>query len=186
MKTDSFTPEVKQYLLKLARTSISSALDNQSTTPRYEDELMSEILACFVTLHSSNGMLRGCIGNIIGFEELELNVINNAKNAAFQDPRFPAVSTHEELNSLHLEISVLTRPAQVPSYTDITIGKHGIILKNGRSSAVFLPQVAPEQGWDLETTLTHLSMKAGLSPADWRDSDTTFEVFEAVVFSEDK
>ena len=25
--------------------------------------------------------------------------------------------------------------------------------------AVFLPQVAPEQGWDLETTLTHLSRK---------------------------
>jgi AMMECR1 domain-containing protein len=50
--------------------------------------------------------------------------------------------------------------------------------------AVFLPQVAPEQGWDLETTLRHLSRKAGLPPNAFKDPETTFEVFQADVFGE--
>ena len=49
--------------------------------------------------------------------------------------------------------------------------------------AVFLPQVAPEQGWDLETTLTHLSLKAGLSADAWREG-AKFETFQAEVFHE--
>ncbi|MPM62885.1 hypothetical protein SDC9_109763 [bioreactor metagenome] len=58
----------------------------------------------------------------------------------------------------------------------MTLSKHG-------RSAVFLPQVAPEQNWDLPTTLTHLAMKAGLGPDDWREG-AQFTVFEAVVCHE--
>ena len=57
------------------------------------------------------------------------------------------------------------------------------ITKDGRS-AVFLPQVAPEQGWNLEETLTYLSRKAGLPADAWRAPDAAFTVFEAIVFSE--
>ena len=53
------------------------------------------------------------------------------------------------------------------------------------NSAVFLPQVAPEQGWTLEETLHYLSMKAGLPPDAWKDPRTRFSVFEAIVFHED-
>ncbi len=42
------------------------------------------------------------------------------------------------------------------------------ILRRGSRSAVFLPQVATEQGWDLETTLSHLARKAGLPTDGWR------------------
>ena len=49
-------------------------------------------------------------------------------------------------------------------------------------SAVFLPQVAPEQGWDVQTMLTHLSLKAGLGPVDWK-SGASFETFRAQVFN---
>ena len=45
-------------------------------------------------------------------------------------------------------------------------------------------QVAPEQGWNLEETLTHLSRKAGLSGNDWRDPNVEFHTFQALVFSE--
>ena len=54
--------------------------------------------------------------------------------------------------------------------------------KNGRF-AVFLPQVAPEQGRDLPTTLSCLSQKAGLAYDVWRDG-ATFETFQAEVFHE--
>ena len=59
------------------------------------------------------------------------------------------------------------------------------ITKDGRS-AVFLPQVAPEQGWDLATALTYLSRKAGLAPDAWKSPDAKFTVFEAIVFHERK
>jgi len=51
-------------------------------------------------------------------------------------------------------------------------------------SAVFLPQVAPEQGWDIATTLTHLSVKAGLPGDAWMSEAAEFYVFEAIVFAE--
>ena len=77
----------------------------------------------------------------------------------------------------------LTPPHPVASWQEIELGRHGILLQKGDAGAVFLPQVAPEQGWTLEETLTHLALKAGLNPDDWREG-ASFEVFEAIVFRE--
>ena len=63
------------------------------------------------------------------------------------------------------------------------IGRHGMPLPQNERSAVFLPQVAPEQGWGIEETLTNLAMKAGLPPDAWREG-ASFTVFEAIVFHE--
>jgi hypothetical protein len=59
-----------------------------------------------------------------------------------------------------------------------------VILHRGQNQALFLPQVAPEQGWALEEMLEHLSEKAGLAKDAYRQG-CTFEVFEADVFGED-
>jgi len=184
MKSDIYTLEEKQQLLKLARTTIEESLNRAETSNILKNPKFDEILSCFVTLHTGSNQLRGCIGSIIGYEPLIENIIGNAKNAAFNDPRFPAVSSIEELNTLRIEISILTKPETAESYNDIVLGQHGIILRKDGHSAVFLPQVAPEQGWDLETTLTYLAQKAGLFPADWKEPDAQFDLFEAVVFSE--
>ena len=58
------------------------------------------------------------------------------------------------------------------------------MLEKGRNRSVFLPQVAIEQDWDLETTLNYLAQKAGLSFEAWK-KDTNFKVFEAQVFCEE-
>jgi AMMECR1 domain-containing protein len=74
-------------------------------------------------------------------------------------------------------------PKPVASWREIVLGRDGMTLeKNGRF-AVFLPQVAPEQGWDLATTLSYLSQKAGLPPEAWREG-SAFETFQADVFHE--
>ncbi|MFC1652683.1 AmmeMemoRadiSam system protein B [Planctomycetota bacterium] len=176
----------RQWLLSLARQSITFALA-QGRNPSCKDlELTAPAAtlaqrAAFVTLKKGEH-LRGCIGEIFPSQELYQSVINNAVNAALRDPRFPAV-TAAELVGLHLEISALTPPQSVASYRDIRIGIDGMVLeKNGRS-AVFLPQVAPEQGWDLDQTLTHLAMKAGLQPHGWREG-AKFLTFQAEVFGE--
>jgi len=135
----------------------------------------------FVTLEE-NSQLRGCIGDILPHRPLYESVINNAINAGVNDWRFNPV-TRPECDKLTFEISVLTEPKPVPSVKDIRIGIDGVILKKQGRSAVFLPQVAPEQGWDVSQMLTHLSLKAGLPEDAWKEG-ATFLTFQAVVFSE--
>jgi len=135
----------------------------------------------FVTLHK-RGELRGCIGEIVPRREIWKVVREQALNAAFHDPRFEPL-TEQELSMIDIEISMLTPPRPVASWRDIVIGTHGMVLTKGGRSAVFLPQVAPEQGWGIEETLTHLAMKAGLAPEAWREG-AEYLVFEAQVIHE--
>lgn len=187
-KREMLTRGERAALLKLARSTIEAAL-NRKPKPGPKDlgieitPAMRERAGVFVTL-TKHGELRGCIGTLAPDNLLFENIREYAVYAAVRDPRFPPV-TAAELPELHLEISVLTPRVPVASYQDIVIGKHGIFLTKGRHHAVFLPQVAPEQGWDLETTLRHLALKAGLERDDWREG-AMFEVFEAVVFHEGK
>jgi hypothetical protein len=183
----SLSREDREHLLALARRSLAYYLEHGKTPdPDTLDHPvtpgMKQVMGAFVTLHK-RGRLRGCIGEIVPRRALYLAVIDHAVNAGVHDPRFPPV-TPDELPLLEFEISALTPPVPVNSPDQIQLGRHGIVLsKNGRN-AVFLPQVAPEQGWDLDETLTHLSLKARL-PADAWKRDAVFQVFEAIVFSEE-
>ena len=182
---DLLNDDEKKFILKLAHDVLHTVVTNngkfvmddslkQQLTPR-----LKRRAGAFVTL-SKKGDLRGCIGYIQPIEPLYLTVINNAVNASLNDTRFMPVS-EKELPDIDIEISVLTPPKRVNGYKDIIIGKHGMILEKNRRSAVFLPQVAVEQNWDLATTLTHLSYKAGLPPDAWKEN-AEFLVFEAQVF----
>jgi AmmeMemoRadiSam system protein A len=111
------------------------------------------------------------------------SVISNAVNAAVNDWRFSPV-TAGELSKIKIEISALTVPKQIDSYSQIRLGTDGVVLKKDGHSAVFLPQVAPEQKWTLDEMLTQLSLKAGL-PADAWKKDASFLVFQAEVFGEE-
>ncbi len=181
---EHYSSEEKRQLLVMARGAIEARLaGNRYELPENLPESFLRVRSCFVTLHSSDGSLRGCIGNIVPFQPLAANVAANAVNAAFSDPRFPPVPA-VEMESLTIEISILTLPMDVESHNDFIVGRHGIILNLSGRGAVFLPQVAEEQGWDAGTTLSHLAMKAGLAPDAWRDPACRFKVFEAVYFSE--
>lgn len=133
----------------------------------------------FVTL-KADGRLRGCIGMIEGRRPLLQAVADNAAAAAVEDPRFDAV-TPDEASNLELEVSALTPLRDVAGPDRIVLGRHGILLAKSGRQAVFLPQVAPEQGWDLPTTLSHLCRKAGLPAEAWREG-ARLRVFEADVF----
>jgi len=137
--------------------------------------------AAFVTL-KKRGELRGCIGDVLPRQALFQSVIENAVNAAVRDPRFPPV-VPSECNELTIEISALTVPRPVASPDEIRLGTDGIILTKGPRSALFLPQVAPEQGWNLQQTLEHLCLKAGMPRNAWREG-ASLQVFQAEVFGE--
>ena len=146
--------------------------------------------AVFVTLKLKDpaaiarlGELRGCIGQVVPTYPLDLAVVKAALAAALEDPRFPRVEARE-LPGLSVEVTVLSPIVPIGSWKSIRIGTHGIVLEKGAYRALFLPQVAPEQGWTLEETLDALAQKAGLSRGDWR-SCATFSVFTGQVFHEE-
>ena len=140
-------------------------------------------MGVFVTLNDrTTGTLRGCIGEIMPMRPLVEAVVKRAVDSALHDPRFMPV-TERELSEIRVEVSALMPPKPVASWRDIVLGRDGMTLEKDGAFAVFLPQVAPEQGWDLETTLSYLSRKAGLSADAWRDG-AKFETFQAEVFHE--
>ena len=182
------TKEDKKQLLVSARKSLVHFLQMRRI-PEASDlnVTVSNAMKCqgaaFVTL-KKDFQLRGCIGDIFPRQPLYKSVIFNAINAGVNDRRFYPV-TEAECNDITIEISVLTPPEPVASPDEIRIGIDGVVLnKNGRS-AVFLPQVAPEQGWDVNQMLTQLSLKAGLPADAWKEG-ANFLVFQADVFGEER
>lgn len=178
--------EEQRFLVRLARDTVRRHLaGRERPDPQAEGVAIPEAVRAdygvFVTL-KARGDLRGCIGSILPSEPLWKGVIRNAINAAVNDPRFPPMKAAEE-PGVEIEVSVLTPPRDVARWQDIVVGRDGVILAQGQARSVFLPQVAPEQGWSLEQMLTQLSRKAGLSGDAWRQG-ATFQVFQAQVIEE--
>ena len=94
-------------------------------------------------------------------------MIQNAVAAAAKDPRFSPVLP-EELPGLEIEVTVLSPMEPVAGASEIKVGTHGVYLEASGRSSVFLPQVPVEQGWNLDTYLRELAMKAGLGPDGWK------------------
>lgn len=107
--------------------------------------------------------MRGCIGT---FEAQPLSKLlpKYVKISAFQDTRFDPISL-DEVEDLHLGLSLLYNHAKGKKWDQWEVGKHGIIIEfehKGREySGTFLPEVAQEQNWDQKETLKYLIRKAG-------------------------
>jgi len=177
----------RAYLLRVARESLERAVRGERThggkATADAPAATRAKMGAFVTLNDRlTGALRGCIGEMLPSRPLVDAVAARAVDSALHDPRFMPVS-ERELANLRVEVSALTPPKRVASWKDIVLGRDGMTLEKDGCFAVFLPQVAPEQGWDLATTLSYLSKKAGLDADAWREG-ATFETFQAEVFHE--
>ena len=135
--------------------------------------VFAQMGACFVTLRK-NGILRGCIGSLGPYRSLIADLITNAQNAAFKDPRFKPVSLGE-YNDLQIDVSLLGNHeimkfkdeedllAQLVPYRD------GLIIQEGQEyQAIYLPSVWDEIPDKVEF-LRSLKRKAGL-PEDYFSS----------------
>jgi len=183
MSSFDFTDNEKRELIQLAKDSIKTSFSGSklAISDLKKNPKFSQKAAAFVTLHK-NGKLRGCIGQVIARDVLLDTVINMAKAAAFEDPRFPRLQ-ESEVGQLEFEISVLTPMQEIKSVDEIKVGKHGIMIRRGNSSGLFLPQVATEQGWDRNQLLKGVCQKAGLPVDAWENNAEIF-IFSAEVFGE--
>jgi len=170
----------KQHCLALARAVLDRAFDPSVTLPPATAFSLQK-LPCFVTLKSPNLRLRGCIGRVATEDSLYQNICELTVSAAFEDPRFDAV-TREEARSLNLEISILGPLKPVTNWDNIVIGAHGLKVTGRGRQGLLLAQVATEQGWDVEEFKAETCVKAGLDPE--KSDHYQFQFFDQVEFHE--
>ncbi len=172
----------KSELLHIARESIAEYL-NSGKTPKFDvSPGLQKPGAGFVTLEKAHN-LRGCIGYTEAIMPLYQTISDCAVKAAVQDYRFPPVKA-PELDSLHIEISVLTPLQKVNSLDDIEVGRDGLMISMGRNRGLLLPQVATEYGWNREEFLRQTCRKAGLPVDAYKSPDAVIYKFQALIFGE--
>ncbi len=189
-----FSEQQGDALVKLARRTIMEKLgqttdkaDSQKLDEALKDAAFQARRGTFVTL-KKGGALRGCIGSLTGTEIIPDNVRDNAVNAAFRDFRFNPLTT-DEVKDLDIEISILTEPEPL-EYTDsadliskLHVNVDGVIIRKGRASATFLPQVW-EQLPKPDEFLSHLCLKAGISADAWQKTKLEIMTYQVQYFEE--
>ncbi len=201
----TLTLEEGRILTQFARQTIESYIQKKKKVelPQTESETLFEKRGVFVTLKKrtlrddKEWMLRGCIGRLPPELNSQLDspplleaTRQAALSSALEDPRFPPVRS-EELDSILLEVSILTIPEElkIKDRTNlaahVTVGKDGLIIEGkGWHRGLLLPQVAPEQGWNAEEFLQGCCQKAGLPPSCYLNPDIKIYKFQAQIFTE--
>jgi AmmeMemoRadiSam system protein A len=135
----------KSELLALARKSVEYVVQEKYAyePPANASATLNQERGAFTTLKKS-GELRGCIGYTSAAKPLYITVRDTATLAAMRDPRVPPV-TASELPKLEYEISVMSPLRRVTDVQQIKVGQHGLLMKNGDSEGLLLPQVPVEQ-----------------------------------------
>jgi uncharacterized protein len=187
--------EEGKFLVNLARNTVKQFLEAGKTAkpPKDTPEKLFQQCGVFVTINSvrdGEKELRGCIGYPYPTAPLVQSVIDNAINAATEDPRFEPISP-EELDKVVFEVSVLTPPELVEAknpqeyLSKIKVGEDGLIVERGLYKGLLLPQVPVEWGWCEEEFLCQCCMKAGLPPDSWLTKDAKVYKFHAIIFEEE-
>jgi AmmeMemoRadiSam system protein A len=160
-----------RVLLALARESLAAAFGLGPANPTIGAEpWLAEPGATFVTL-TKNGQLRGCVGTLRAYRPLLEDVRENARAAAFSDPRFPPLAA-AELREIAVEVSLLGPPvpldfgSEAEALARLRPGRDGVIFEYRGARSTFLPQVW-EHLPDPRSFLAQLKHKAGLPPDFW-------------------
>jgi AmmeMemoRadiSam system protein A len=174
----------KAVLLQVARESMTAHVLGRSAAPADAPVALPDASGVFVTI-KRRGELRGCLGTLQCRAGLAQEVSRCARDSASEDPRFPRV-TRAELPDLTLEVSILGPLEQIdPREPDaVVVGRHGLVVEDGRRRGLLLPQVPVEWGWTREQFLKQTCTKAGLAEDCWSSGAARVYRFEAEVFGE--
>jgi AmmeMemoRadiSam system protein A len=176
-----YTSEERKLLIGAAHQAILYSLEGREISLTMPSQHLSEARGVFTTLYRG-GKLRGCVGYPTALLPLYRTVIETARAAAFDDPRFIPV-TLSEARELQVSLSVLS-PLEPIAAEDVEVGRHGLLISDGPERGLLLPQVPVEQGWDRITFLEQTCRKAGLPLDAWRVG-ATIEAFTAEVFGDE-
>ena len=165
--------DTRHWLVGLARTTVRSALDDgRLRLPDPADVPVDAARpgAAFVTLRR-DGRLLGCIGSLQPVRSLADDVAAHAFDAAFRDPRLPAVSL-DDWHHMATEVSVLGQLERLDVHDRDALedalrpGVDGVLLTSREGRGTFLPSVW-HQVASPDRFLDELWRKAGLRRDRW-------------------
>ena len=160
--------KAKTVYAKHALNTIVTLIKENNVEKVKNQEITNEFdvnLACFVSIHKTDGSLRGCIGTIEPREEnLYYEIISNAVSAATKDSRFSPLSI-DELDDIEVSVDVLSEPKIVDDISKLDVKKFGIIVSDGNfNRGVLLPNI--EGINTVEQQIDIAKRKAGLSSVE--------------------
>ena len=148
----------------LARLAVETFVrtGEQITVPENTAALLSVCAACFVSIKTHAGDLRGCIGTIEPTKQnLAEELITNAINAASRDPRFDPVSA-SELPDLRYSVDVLAAP-EPATFPDLDPNIYGVIVEDeaGTRRGLLLPDIVGVDTAEQQVSIA--ARKAGIA-----------------------
>jgi AmmeMemoRadiSam system protein A len=185
VNTDVYLPAQSQLaLVGLARHTLEAFVRRiNCRRERIRDAyLHARDYGAFVSLHNKQE-LRGCVGNCAPGKPLFKTVIEMTRAAAAADYRMAPVATGE-LESIDIEITVISPLMPIDDPLALEPGKYGFHVSHGERRGVLLPQVATRFGWDMKTLLEQTCLKADLPKHAWKDAGTEVSCFTALIIEE--
>ena len=154
-----------ERLPALARAAVEQFVreGTQLDAPATDSELLQARAACFVSLKTLDGDLRGCIGTIEPAQDtLAAEVIANAISAATRDPRFEPV-TPDELAHLRYSVDVLS-VIEATEIENLDPSVFGVIVEDeaGMHRGLLLPALEGIETAEKQVEIA--SRKAGITP----------------------
>ena len=153
-------------LVQLAKKTIETYVRSKKTLSPPDDLTpeMQQQAGTFVSLHTKDGALRGCIGTFQPTQpSVAEEVIHNAISAATRDPRFHPVQP-AELDDLDISVDVLTEPEPVDRISELDAKKYGVIVECGWRKGLLLPDL---EGVDtVDQQIDICCQKGGIEPGE--------------------
>ena len=163
---DAETAGTEDRLPELARRTIETFVREGRVEEAPDvsvDSLLGQRAACFVSIKTHEGDLRGCIGTVEPVQaSLAEELIHNAISAATRDPRFLPVAA-SELPNLRYSVDVLS-PPESASFEELNPKTYGIIVEDtrGQRRGLLLPDLEGIE--TAEQQLQIAARKAGIPP----------------------
>jgi AmmeMemoRadiSam system protein A len=153
--------------VELARLSIHHFVQCHAVLEAVPSELLSALAAqeagVFVSIHTPDGELRGCMGSLRPMHgAVPQEIIHNAISACARDPRFPPVR-EDELEHLEIRVDVLSAMEPVADRAHLDPRRYGVLVStpDGRKG-VLLPDL--EDVDTVEEQIAIACRKAGINP----------------------
>lgn len=179
-------PASQKRLIEIARRTLEAVVRG-AAPPLIVDRdpyLEQRGHGAFVTLFNRDE-LRGCIGTCAPSKNLRETVIEMTEAASRRDPRMQPVRPGE-LETVRIDISVLSPLFETPEPLALEVGRHGLHISHRHKRGLLLPQVAQERDWTMLTFLQQTCIKADLPQDAWGWPDTVVSAFTAVIIEEEK
>lgn len=140
----------------LAKATIEAYINNNEIIKPPPDlpQKFLQKAGVFVSLHTLDGDLRGCIGTFLPTKDnIAQEIISNAISAATSDPRFPSI-TKKELKNLKYSVDILSSPVKENDVYKLDPKQYGILVKmNDGRSGLLLPNLEGINSIELQISI---------------------------------